>query len=255
MGGVRDNLGLSLLEAMDRLARDPHGDPGGSSWSGFQPDHDWQLDVMLVSDGGKFLQAKAPSGAMASAMRAIDLSGLATGVLRPMLKSPEHPRVLLSALSQTALSPDAIILGQPWTALRDAQYSYFRPDTLDDDVVNMILALQANPMDLKHAWQRHRAAGRRAVNPEQLSIECEVGRRSIDDADCAWWSVVVAVGKDIWQSTMAFAAMPTLNDVYTEEQARIMFRFGQYLALLRATELREAMSQALQNRRDTQPSG
>src|SRR5690606_23691220 len=121
-GGVRDNLGLALLEAMDRLAREAQAEPGGGTWKGFLPDADWKLDLLLVSDGGKFLQSEAPGGCLGRTMRAIDLSGLATGVMRPMNMSGDR-LVVLSASSLIAPGPDAVVLGMDTAALRDAQYA------------------------------------------------------------------------------------------------------------------------------------
>lgn len=242
-GGVRDNLGLTLLEAMDQQARSaPSSGEAADGWAGFRPDADWQLDLMLVSDGGKFLQSAAPDGMLGTTLRAIDLSGLATGVLRPTASGPERPRVLLSALGTVAPSPDAAVLGQTQAALRDAHHAYFRPDTLGDDVVDRLLALQAEPDRLRAAWRQHRQHPRGPVNLTTLGARC--GAPGGSDPDCAWWTVVSSVGEDIWRTTQAFAETPTLSDRYTPEHARTIHRFGQYLVLLRAPELRRALALA-----------
>lgn len=247
-GGVRDNLGLSLLEAMDRQARLARQAADGA-WGGLRPDADWQLDLILVSDGGKFLQAAAPEGTLGSTLRAIDLSGLATGVLRPMAQGDGPPRVLLSALGTVAPSPDAAVLGQSQAALRNAQYAYFRPDALGDDVVARLIALQGEPTAtrLRAAWAQHRQHPRGPVNLGTVEARCGRvdGAGPKADPDCAWWAVVSTVGDDIWRSTLAFANTPTLSDRYTPEQARTIHRFGQYLVLLRAVELRRAVAQAV----------
>ena len=249
-GGVRDNLGLTLLEAMDRQARQA----ADQAWVGHRPDADWQLDLILVSDGGKFLQAAAPEGTLGSTLRAIDLSGLATGVLRPFANGEGPPRVLLSALGTVAPSPDAAVLGQTQAQMRDAHHAYFRPDTLGDDVVARLIGLQGEPTAtrLRAAWAQHRQHPRGPVNLSTLEARCGPGANADPkpdpDPDCAWWTVVSTVGDDIWRSTQAFANTPTLSDRYTPEQARTIHRFGQYLVLLRAVELRGALSRAVAKR-------
>ena len=247
-GGVRDNLGLSLLEAMDRLARDPDTEPGGSTWSGFLPDADWKLDVILVSDGGKFLQAEVPSGLLGPTMRAIDLSGLATGVMRPMNVTAENRLVVLSALSVIAPGPDAVVLGMGTAALRDAHYAYFRPGTLGDDVVERILALQPDPEPLRAAWRAYRQGGGEPINLTRVAAECPAAMQAPTDPSCAWWAVVSQVGEDIWRATQAFAQTPTLSDAYSAEQAQTIFRFGQYLVYLQAPQLRQALAHAIERR-------
>lgn len=247
-GGVRDNLGLTLLEAMDRLARNPDAEPGGSTWRGFQPDADWKLDVVLVSDGGKFLQAEFPTGLLGPTMRAIDLSGLATGVMRPMNVTAEDRLVVLSALSVIAPGPDAVVLGMGTAALRDAHYAYFRPDTLGDDVVDRILALQSDPERMRSAWRTHRQRGASSINLTRAAAECPAAAETAVDADCAWWSVVSQVGEDIWRATQVFAQTPTLSDAYSADQAQTIFRFGQYLVYLQAPKLRHALAKASERR-------
>lgn len=99
-GGIRDNLGLKLLEAADALAREAVTNPSANGWTGFAPSSDWALDLILVSDGGKFLQAHSGQGMLAATMRAIDLSGLETGVMRTMHNRDGRPLVVLSALAR-----------------------------------------------------------------------------------------------------------------------------------------------------------
>jgi hypothetical protein len=260
-GGVRDNLGLTLLEAMDHQARQAH-QTRADGWTGFRPDANWQLDLILVSDGGKFLQATTPSGTLGTTLRAIDLSGLATGAPRPSGRSDGPPRVLLSAMGTLAPGPDAAVLGQTQAALREAHHAYLRPDTLGDDTVQRLIALQGEPTAarLRAAWALHRQHPRGAVDVDTLNTRCaasEPGQtaeapkapKAGTEPDCAWWAVVSTVGDDIWRTTQAFANTPTLSDRYTPEAARTIHRFGRYLVLLRAPELREAVAQALAQRR------
>lgn len=78
---------------------------------------------------------------MQSTLRAIDLTGLETGVLRRMQVDESRPVVVLSALSTLAPSPDAALLGIAQEAFRDAYHSYFRPARLDPETLDKIVAL------------------------------------------------------------------------------------------------------------------
>ena len=79
-GGVRDNLGLKLLENADASARGTS--PTFVPWSGFQLGEEWKLDLIVISDGGKSLEADENNkGLLSEVMRAIDVTGLETGIV------------------------------------------------------------------------------------------------------------------------------------------------------------------------------
>ena len=59
--GIRDNLGLRLLEAANAEARNRAESVSGST--GFLPQPTWQLDAIVISDGGKFLDTASSTGA------------------------------------------------------------------------------------------------------------------------------------------------------------------------------------------------
>lgn len=257
-GGVRDNLGLHLLQAADRLAREAgeRGPPAARGtepvseprelgrFRGFDMPSDWVLDVILVSDGGQFFKAETADGLLSNLRRAIDLSGLETGVLRPVAPSPQ-PLVLLSALTKLAASPDAVILGDDMAARRDQAHAYFRPQLLDDAVLERIVALHPQQDVAQAALLRYRAsASPGAIELGGLADRCADGAVSSDTAECAWWGLVSLVGDDIWATLETFAAISTLDDRIPAVQARAVFRFGQYLALLNAPEIARALEQA-----------
>ena len=80
-GGVFDNLGLTLLQTIDQEARGT----GNNSLPRplFQPGSDWALDVIIISDGGQSLVAvEKPMWLLSQAWRAIEVSGMGTGILR-----------------------------------------------------------------------------------------------------------------------------------------------------------------------------
>ena len=253
-GGIRDNLGLKLLEAADELAREATRHPTANGWMGFSPSLDWALDLILVSDGGKFFRSESDAGVLASTMRAIDLSGLETGVLRAMRNTQERPLVVLSALSTVAPSPDALIYGMAQTARRDAQYQYFRPDLLDQTTLNRVVALVPDQTAAQAALIAYQAVQTGpAINLQGIAERCAGGSRASGAAstsrECAWWRLVSLVGQDIWQTTEAFMQTPTLSDSFAPGQAESVFRFGQYLVYLKSPEIRNALLAVVKNRR------
>lgn len=249
-GGIRDNLGLKLLETADELARAPVANSHGKSWNGFTPPRDWALDLILVSDGGKFFRSESVPGALAATMRAIDLSGLETGVLRAMRNSSERPLVVLSALSTVAPSPDALIYGMTQTAQRDNQYQYFRPKMFDDATLSKIVSLVPNQVAAQAALMAYKdLPSEQSISLNQIGERCASGTDpSISNADCVWWRLVSIVGNDIWQATEAFISTPTLSDTFNPGQAEAVFRFGQYMTFLKASEIRAALKSATEIR-------
>lgn len=248
-GGVRDNLGLGLLQAADALAREAATQPAASGWRGFTPPADWALDLTLVSDGGKFFQAEPRPGLLASTMRAIDLSGLETGALRPLPQDAGRPVLLLSALGTLAPAPDAVIAGVPQTALRDAAYQYLRPALLAPDVLDRLAALSPRATEAQAALQAYRRlpAGFQARLdglPQRCTLPAAQGT-----PDCVWWRLVATLGEDIWQTTRTFIDTPTLSDRFSAAQAGAVYRFGQYLVLLRASQIRQALDSAAERHR------
>ena len=252
-GGIRDNLGLKLLEAADELARDVTTVPAASGWTGFNPSADWALDLILVSDGGKFFRSESDSGVLAGIKRAIDLSGLETGVLRAMRSTPERPLVVLSALSSVAPSPDALILGKVLTSGRERQYEYFRPDLLDQATLSKIVALVPDQAAAQVAWTAYQAVRKGpAINVQGIDERCAGDSRAANASrECVWWRLVSLVGQDIWQTTETFIHTPTLSDAFAPGQAESVYRFGQYLVYLKSPEIRSALLAAAENRRAT----
>jgi hypothetical protein len=245
-GGIRDNLGLKLLESVDKLVRAASADSHANYWDGFRPPSDWALDLILVSDGGKFFRSESVAGALAATVRSIDLSGLETGVLRLMRNSSGRPLVVLSALNTVAPSPDALIAGITQTALRDNQYQYFRPKLFDDATLSKIVSLVPNQVAAESALKAYKALpSGQLISLNQIDKRCAPGSDLSDgNADCVWWRLVSLVGSDIWQTAEAFMNTPTLSDTFDHGQAEAIFRFGQYLAFLKANNIQSALKSA-----------
>ena len=98
--------------------------------------------MILVSDGGKFVQPESVRRLLSAMMRAIAFSGLETAVLRPLRQSGHRPVVMLSALATLAPSSDAIALGETQSARHDHHHAYFRPATLPPHVLDKIVDLR-----------------------------------------------------------------------------------------------------------------
>jgi hypothetical protein len=70
-----------------------------------------KVDVIVISDGRKFLDAASARGPIAETMRATDIAWLETSALRPIEMSNDLPKIMLSSMSIFARGPDAIIYG------------------------------------------------------------------------------------------------------------------------------------------------
>jgi hypothetical protein len=239
-GGIRDNLGLMLLEAANDQARNPPDT--AKDWKGYTPDPRWKVDLMIISDGGKFLEATNASGLFSEIMRAIDISGLETGVERPIQLSDELPKTRLSPLSIFALSPDSILLGAKYDDLRSSLFSYFRPAAYSDELLSEIVSLLPDQKLAQTRLRQYLAAhSPKGVNLTKVRQLC-MGKDP-DPAvwECAWWGLVSTVGEDMWRSMKTLAGAATLEDSYSAEDAAAIFRFGQYMALLKSPEIEEGL--------------
>jgi predicted acylesterase/phospholipase RssA len=252
-GGIRDNLGLRLLEAADALAREKQASSSPDGWNGFSPPADWALDLILVSDGGKFIQSASNLGLLSSISRAIDLSGIETGIMRPIINTKDHLTVVLSALGTIAPFPDKTMLGISQTALRDQQYQFFRPTKFNDDLLARIVALVPDQVAAQSAITAYRSlpSGFTVSSDKLVTLksQCEESAIKPDDIQsCEWWRLVSVVGQDIWSVAEVFFKTETLADSFDKGQAEAIFRFGQYMTLLKAPEIQQALEYASVNK-------
>ena len=239
-GGIRDNLGLTLLDAANDQARNPPDT--AKDWKGYTPDPKWKVDLMVISDGGKFLEATNASGLFSEIMRAIDISGLETGVERPIQLSDKLPKTMLSPLSIFALSPDSILLGTKYDELKNSLFSYFSPTVYNDELLSAIISLLPN-QDLAQTRLRQYLAARTSnrVNLTEVRESC-VGKEPAPAVwECAWWGLVSTVGDDMWRTMTTFAKAATLEDLFSAEDTAAIFRFGQYMTLLKWPEIEEGL--------------
>jgi hypothetical protein len=239
-GGIRDNLGLRLLEAANERARNAPSE--FTAWSGFSPGPEWKVDLILISDGGKFFEAApATAGALGEIMRSVDISGLETGAFRPIELTDQLPKFMLSPLSLFALSPDAVIYGMRYDTLNKALHQYFRPALYSDDVLDELVSLVPDQKIAQARLRRYRAL--RTGEPMSLNKVREqcLTKPDAETPECAWWGLVSVVGDDIWHTLTVFTNKPTLDDSFTPDEAGSIFRFGQYMALLKFGEIDAAL--------------
>ena len=239
-GGVVDNLGVNLLQAAAVMARIPAGDRP----RGHVPDAGWRLDVIIASDGGKTLEAARADSTLSAVMRAIDLSGTATGALRPLAADGLVPVVLLSALSTVALTPDDAALAQrPASRVRSEAADVIAPERRSPQVLEQLASVLPPQMEgdaLLRAYREH-ARGRTF---DRAALErCPAAG---DAGECAWAAFVAAIRDDLELALQAFLSTPTLEDRFTRERADRVYRFGQYLALLQFEALRVRIEAAAQ---------
>ncbi len=256
-GGIRDNLGLNVLELANLVSRLPGSGQGNRTWSGDAPDARWQLDVILVSDGGKALQAAEELSAVGSVFRAMDLNGLETGALRRMSYRGEPPIVLLSALASLSLSPDTITSGHSADELRDRPSIFLNAGLVGDAILESLAQLVPDRAAAQSLVHRFRAAPKGAYfGAREVKERCASNNPHVRASRaCARYALESLIGADLWQVLSAFRSKPTLEEVFSDQQARDIFRFGQYLVLLKANDIRESLNNAAARKKASRIGG
>lgn len=231
-GGVRDNLGLKVLEAAHDHALGFSST--SSTWQGFQPGRHWAQDLILVSDGGAAMQPGSHiSGPLAEVMRAIDVASLETGVVRLMDMKRSPPKRVLALPTLVTPYPDSILVlrSNPASAQR---YFFFRPGYFSDATLNRIVELVPNGGLAREALADYRKAGGHSLI-DITNADALCGSAKLTDstsATCAWWRLVNAVGQDIELAAGTFIAADTLRDDYSREEVDALVRLGRYLVLI-----------------------
>lgn len=230
-GGVRDNLGLKLLEDVNANARG--STPTSLSWPGFQPGDAWKVDLIIISDGGKNLEADESAKSLFSqVMRAIDVAGIETGILRMM--TPVPPKVVLSLPSSLSFGADAIIVGFPHPGNARERFFFFQPQQLDDATLDRIIELVPDKRNANEALEAYRRA-KSPINLTKVDQYCVTPKKDFQDTpECRWWDLVSIVGSDIENTVSTFRKSETLEDSYNDEDAQALVRLGRYLVLLNA---------------------
>jgi hypothetical protein len=231
-----------MMEFAARTAqeRTEHG------WSGDPVDPRWRLHLILVSDGGKALQAPNELSALGSVFRAIDLNGLETGPLRPIPNDDKPPTQMLSYLSSLTFSPDLIVMGKTMDDFRDHPGIFFAD--VDDDTLLSLTELVPDKAAARQAVEGFRKAQAEPKrDPNNRSKNCVTGNPDpVVLFACARANVERLVGADIWRAMNVFRETPTLDDSFSTDQADAIFRFGQYLVRLKWPCIHQKLNEAAQ---------
>lgn len=232
-GGVRDNLGLKLLEA---LHDDAQGESRTSStWQGFRPGGSWAQDLILVSDGGAAMQiANSVAGPLEELMRAIDVASLETGIVRLMDMSRMPPKRFLALPALVTSYPDSAFVQAPNAQQAGGDYFFFRPGLFADDTLKRIVDLVPHGKLAQDALADYRkVAGGPPIDITGASVRCQSPTETDRVAPvCSWWRLVKVVGEDIEATTTIFLAADTLRDDYSPDEVDALVRLGRYLVLL-----------------------
>lgn len=229
-GGVRDNLGLNLLEAAHDHATGAART--SSSWPGFQTGSQWAQDLIIVSDGGAAMQSVGDfSWPLGEVMRAIDIASIETGVVRLMDRRRRPPKRVLAMPALISTYPDStLVLAQPERAAQ--RYFYFRPGLFSDATLDRMVDLVPDGGVARRALADYRASSQgEPLDIGDADAQCESAPAPAT-ALCSWWRLVTAVGADIEASKTVFLASGTLRDTYSSEEVDALVRLGRYLVLL-----------------------
>lgn len=253
-GGVRDNLGLRLLQGIDQEARGK----GRNSlpWIGFKPTQDWALDLIIVSDGGQsFDVAERRLGLLAQVSRAIDLSSLETGIFRPMMQSAELPVVFLSMPAEIEPAPDATIVQLATRSRAVARRDQFRPRHPDDPALARIAKLVPDS-DAAHAALANyaRTRGTAPMNVGNLDKRCRDGAAH-DAPECHWRTLADLILDDIDLVAAVFRRSKTLEDQYSAADADALTRLGRYFVILKLAEIEEKLTATVRCTEEQADSG
>jgi hypothetical protein len=240
-GGVRDNLGLRLLEGIDREARGK----GQNSlpWAGFEPSDNWALDLIIVSDGGQsFEVADGSIGLLAQVSRAIDLASLETGIYRPIMSSAELPIITLSIAAELGLSPDAAIVQSSSRPRSEVRRDIFKVHPPTDSALNRFAQLVPEREAANKALKGYeRTKGTGLLNTGDLNQRCREMSNG-DTAECLWKTLVDLVLDDIERTSTVFRRSATLDDQYSETDADALVRLGRYFVLLKLDDIEQALA-------------
>jgi predicted acylesterase/phospholipase RssA len=240
-GGVRDNLGLRLLQGIDQEARG--GGRTSLSWPGFKPEPHWALDLILVSDGGQSFEiAEERLGLLGQVFRAINVSGLETGILRPVMQKVELPIVALSIASAIGLAPDAAIVQSTKRSRAEVRRDHFWPRQPDDPALGRLVEVVPKQGLARLALSNYaRTRGSAPMNVGDLDQRCQ-DLANRDAAECHWRTLADIILDDIDWVTMTFQRAATLEDQYSSEDADALVRLGRYFVLLKRSDIEEALA-------------
>ena len=252
-GGINDNLGLELMRGANYLAKNPDryratlGDAGAGVNLGR-----WDLDVMLVSDGGAFFSIQnKPDSVLSEIARALDVM-YANGGQQTPVEAWDRPTILFSPGSLAVLPTEEtfnlkdenMTAAFAFSCLDCDMHPYLRfkkPNfrQLAADAGSLSLVARSMPPVLtEEAKKLAEAVSARNAAPSSPSsisgpspdgsgiVRCEQEQTDPERR------LYCMIARDMWDCVVAFANTSTLDDQMDEVTARRIYRLGQYLALI-----------------------
>jgi hypothetical protein len=242
-GGVYDNLGLKLLQSIDQEARG-RGNLSLPSFPQFTPEREWALDAIIVSDGGQALVAAATHMTLISqAFRAMDVSEMGTGLLRPMAFNVPRAPAILSLGHELRLLPDGVIAGAMADDTPGNRRSFLQSRNLDDGDLERLAKINPARDRAEKALADFRRTRRGPIDLTDVDTRCK--DTSYRDApQCHWRTLLDTILNDITSTVAVFDHSPTLEDSYSPQDIEKLVRFGRYSVLLHVKDINDAIANA-----------
>ncbi|WP_333826214.1 patatin-like phospholipase family protein [Pinisolibacter sp.] len=251
-GGVRDNIGLGLLERIHEHATGTNNTWSG--WSGNTPTDAWRQDLVIVSDGGAVLEASEPSpNPIAEAGRAIDLSGLETGVVR-LVDMTSLAKIFLAIPSRFHPMPDSVLVAA-WPPAGVTQHFFFvRPERFTVETLKRIAELASDAKASGTALANYLADRPRSTGEIGGDDRCAISGSEVYASPlCSRWRLIQVIGTDVEQVISTFLASETLRDDYSQEDVDRLVRLGRYFVLFAWPDLKNCLDAMVRSRNGAEP--
>jgi predicted acylesterase/phospholipase RssA len=274
-GGIHDNLGYRLMTSARDAVRVEKGSPN-ADFNGHGWDKHWDVDLIIVSNGGQMFDLEAVSGVGDELARVIGLlSDLPASRQEEVFRKDRRDIGESKAPSDTIFFSPGLITGSPddwlifkqsqrktgrnldsfWESLRDSlvglDFNSFRlvlPQIINlcGDQARLKNALHAfrNPPALPTETPRSKAKNNRDALFNGYSESPALRQRRQLAAELA--SVVVS---DIEDCMNAFRKTGTLQDQINSDDAWRIHRLGRYLVLLKWPDLQAEIPAATERRK------
>jgi hypothetical protein len=171
------------------------------------------------------------------------LSGLETGILRPIQLSEELPIISLSIAAEIGLSPDAVIVQSATRARTAVRRDTFHLRPPNDPALTRIVELLPSSEKARQAlagYKRTPLTG--SINISDLDRRCGVAANR-DAAECYWRTLADLILDDIDGITAVFRRSATLEDQYSTAEADALVRLGRHFVLLKLTDIEQAVTE------------
>ncbi|MEM1249727.1 MAG: patatin-like phospholipase family protein [Acidobacteriota bacterium] len=255
-GGARDNSGLELLLAAERLAVDD----GLADGSRAMP-ADWSLDLVLSSDAGASLAvAGALSSGVTQLSRTVGVSSIPLRQETPRASRCVEP-VVFSPASYFLSLDQEFDAGQAGDPASDRPFPKVDPYDYDAEILRRLIQQLPEVSDRARALDRlaQRDAGLQEGRPEGKAAwkaalqESEPRCSSVDPEEARGLCAVHAFG-DLLQGLFEqelelFRQVPTLKARLSREEAGRLQRLGRALVYAESPRLSEAILEAVECRR------